>query len=135
MYLAPGMDMLGNGQGPQQTQAAGLPRMSQCKLIGRFPFAHVDLSEPNASFDGKDRRMESLYPGEFPGFLLPIAVLNVTLKNVAYKPVKAALANERSELCGRQKRGRPGARPVAVVNGRARSLLICTPIVPARSGM
>jgi len=92
MYLAPGMDMLGNGQGPQQTQAAGLPRMSQCKFIGRFPFAHVDLSDPMLPLTVKIEGWSPFIPGNSRDSSLPIAVLNVTLKNVADKPVKAALA-------------------------------------------
>jgi non-lysosomal glucosylceramidase len=100
MYLAPGMDMLGNGEGPQQTQAAGLPRMRKCKFTGRFPFAQVELSDRSLPLVVKIEGWSPFIPGNSRDSSLPIAVLNVTLKNTTNKPVRASVAINMQNCAG-----------------------------------
>jgi non-lysosomal glucosylceramidase len=92
LYLARGMFGEGHGIGPQQTQAAGLPRMRNCKFIGRFPYAQVELSDPSLPLTATIEGWSPFIPGNSRDSSLPVAVLNVTLRNTSSKPVEFALA-------------------------------------------
>lgn len=92
LYLAPGMFSEGHGVGPQQTQAAGLPRMRICKFIGRFPYARVELSDPSLPLAATVEGWSPFIPGDSRDSSLPVAILNVTLRNTSRQNVQVALA-------------------------------------------
>lgn len=92
LYLAKGMFHEGHGIGPQQTQAAGLPRMRNAKFTGRFPFASVELSDPSLPLVATVEGWSPFIPGNSRDSSLPVAVLEVTLRNTSNKPVEFALA-------------------------------------------
>jgi len=100
LYLTKEMWQDGNGCGPQQTQAAGLPRMRNCKFVGRFPFAHVELSDPSLPVTAKVEGWSPFIPGNADDSSMPIAVLNVTLRNPGRKPVDAAIALNAQNCAG-----------------------------------
>ena len=91
MYLTPEMWYLGNGSGPQQTQAAGLPRMRQCRFEGRFPFAKVYLSDRNFPLTATIEGWSPFIPGNDKESSIPVSILNVTLKNITNKVVNVSL--------------------------------------------
>ncbi|MBI5685945.1 MAG: hypothetical protein HZC54_12810 [Verrucomicrobia bacterium] len=92
VYLAKGMTSAGHGIGPQQTQAAGLPRMRQCTFIGRFPYARVELSDPALPLAATIEGWSPFIPGNSRESSLPVAVLSVTLRNTSTQRVEFALA-------------------------------------------
>ena len=91
-YLASGMFHEGHGVGPQQTQAAGLPRMRNVRFTGRFPTARVELSDPALPLEATIEGWSPFIPGNARDTSLPVAVLEVTLHNPGPKPVEFALA-------------------------------------------
>lgn len=82
----------GNGEGPRQTQAAGLPRMRQCRFKGRFPFAEVELTDRSLPLAVSIEGWSPFIPLNSRDSSLPVAVLNVRLTNIGRSPVKAVLA-------------------------------------------
>ncbi len=91
LYLAPGMFDEGNGVGPQQTQGAGLPRFRECWFQGRFPFATVHLADKALPFVAEIEGWSPFIPGNSRESSLPVAVLNVTLRNPTQNTVTAVL--------------------------------------------
>ncbi|MDA2929534.1 non-lysosomal glucosylceramidase [Acidobacteria bacterium AH-259-O06] len=91
MYLAPGMWYLGNGGGPQQTQAAGLPRMRECRFEGRFPFARVHLKDESFPLGVTVEGWSPFIPGNDRESSLPVAILNVSLRNVTSESTQVSL--------------------------------------------
>lgn len=91
-YVTKNMWPDGNGCGPQPTEAVGLPRMSTCKFVGRFPFAYVELADPSLPLTATVEGWSPFIPGNSRDSSLPIAALNVTLHNPGAKAVKAAIA-------------------------------------------
>ena len=91
-HLAQGMFHEGHGIGPQQTQAAGLPRMRNCRFRGRFPFAEVELSDPSLPLVATIEGWSPFIPGNSRDSSLPVAMLKVTLRNCSTKRVEFALA-------------------------------------------
>jgi non-lysosomal glucosylceramidase len=92
LYVTKDMWEDGNGCGPQQTETAGLPRMRQCKFVGRFPFAHVELGDPSLPVTATVEGWSPFIPGNADDSSIPVAALNVTLHNPGSKVVKAAVA-------------------------------------------
>jgi uncharacterized protein (DUF608 family) len=92
LYLPSGMFEEGNGVGPQQTQAAGLPRMRECWFEGKFPFATVHLADKSLPVVAEIEAWSPFIPGNSPESSLPVVVLNVTLRNVAQRSTTAVLA-------------------------------------------
>jgi len=92
MYLAEGMEWQGNGIGPQQTQASGLPRMRNCRFEGKFPFAKVYLEDRSLPLTAVIEGWSPFIPCNSRDSSLPVAILNVTLTNNTDKTVEAVLA-------------------------------------------
>lgn len=101
LYLARGMFHEGHGIGPQQTQAAGLPRMRNAKFTGRFPYAQVELSDPSLPLVATIEGWSPFIPGNSRESSLPAAVLEVTLRNTSDKPVEFALAANLQNRAGK----------------------------------
>jgi uncharacterized protein (DUF608 family) len=101
LYLAKGMFHEGHGVGPQQTQAAGLPRMRHVRFKGRFPFATVELSDPSLPLAASIAAWSPFIPGNSRDSSLPVAVLEVTLRNTSPKPVEFALAANMQNRAGK----------------------------------
>ena len=99
-YITRNMWPDGNGCGPQPTEAVGLPRMRQCRFTGRFPFAHVDLADPSLPLTAKVEGWNPFIPGNAKDSSLPVAALNVTLRNSGRKTVKAAIAISMQNCAG-----------------------------------
>jgi non-lysosomal glucosylceramidase len=99
-YLTKEMWPDGNGCGPLPTEAVGLPRMRQCKFVGRFPFAHVELADPSLPVTAKVEGWSPFIPGNAKDSSLPVAALNVTLHNPGSKRVKAAIAMSMQNRAG-----------------------------------
>jgi non-lysosomal glucosylceramidase len=99
-YLTKEMWPDGNGCGPLPTEAVGLPRMRECKFVGRFPFAHVELADPSLPVTAKVEGWSPFIPGNAKDSSLPVAALNVTLHNPGNKRVKAAIAMSMQNCAG-----------------------------------
>mgnify|MGYP006110281155 FL=1 len=100
MYLTPDMWYLGNGSGPQQTQAAGLPRMHVDKFVGRFPIAEVFLKDKKMPVDVKVKAWSPFIPGDDKNSSIPTAILNVSFKNKKNKKVKVTLGANMQNMAG-----------------------------------
>jgi len=94
------MNEQGNGVGPQQTQAAGLPRMRNCRFEGKFPFAKVYLADKKLPVKAVIEGFSPFIPGNSRDASLPVAILNVTLKNPTDKKVKISLAANLQNTAG-----------------------------------
>ena len=101
LYLARDMYYEGNGVGPQQAQASGLPRMRQCRFIGRFPFARVELADRKLPLAVAIEGWSPFIPGNSRESSLPLAVLDVTLTNSGTTNVEFALAANVQNCAGK----------------------------------
>lgn len=104
MYLTEDMWYGGNGLGPQQTQAAGLPRFRHCRFSSRFPFAQVDLQDEHMPVSATVEAWSPFIPGDSRHSSLPVAVFNITLTNTSSKPVDISLGVNVQNLAGRYNR-------------------------------
>ena len=92
VYLTEDMWYLGNGAGPQQTQGAGLPRMRDCKFVGRFPFAKVNLEDTTLPLKATVEGWSPFIPNNDKDSSIPAAIFYVNLQNTTNKTVEATLA-------------------------------------------
>ncbi len=96
----PWIENAGPGFGPLQAHASGLPRWEKCTFTGRFPFAQVELADKEVPVTATIEAWSPFIPGNDHDSSLPVAVLNVTLKNISNKSVEAALGANLQNLCG-----------------------------------
>ncbi len=81
----------GESQGSGPLAMVGLPHMRTAVFEGRFPFAKVTLSDPGVPLEATLEGWSPFIPGNDRESSLPVACLNITLKNVSKKAVKGTL--------------------------------------------
>lgn len=89
-----------NGMGPQAKQGSTLPRMRQVAFEGKFPFGMVSLSDPAVPVEVKVEGWNPFIPGDADNSSLPVAILNVYLRNTSTKAVKGVLAAQTQNRAG-----------------------------------
>ena len=131
MYLAESMQWQGNGVGPQQAQASGLPRMRQCRFEGKFPFAKVYLADNMLPVAATIEGWSPFIPGNSRDSSLPVAVLTVTVSNRTNKTVDVVLAANIQNTAGEYNRviREPGFCALYLHDGREdnNSVVLATP--------
>ena len=108
LYVADGMFREGNGVGPQQTQAAGLPRMRSCRFEGRFPFATVALEDHHFPITAAVEGWSPFIPGNDRDSSLPVAILTVRLHNPTGNVVEVGLGINVQNCTGTRTSTGPG---------------------------
>ena len=81
----------GESQGNGPLAMVGMPHMRTAVFEGRFPFAKVTLSDPGVPLEVTLEGWSPFIPGNDRESSLPVACLNITLKNVSGKAVKGTL--------------------------------------------
>jgi uncharacterized protein (DUF608 family) len=82
----------GFGFGPPVEWGSGFLRMAECAFTAGFPFCTVTLSDPGAPVQVSTTAWSPFIPLNDADSSLPVAVFEVTLTNVADRPVDAAVA-------------------------------------------
>jgi len=88
----------GYGMGVRYRIAAGLPRYQEVKFVGRFPFAKVVLSDPSFPVSAELEGWSPFIPGNSDDSSLPVAVVNVTLRNTSERQIAARLSFSQQNL-------------------------------------
>jgi len=80
-----GIPDAGNGLGGS---TAGLPRFAQCVFTSRFPFAMIDLSDPDLPIRAQLTGWSPFIPTDDDNSSLPVAALEYKIVNSTTKPVE-----------------------------------------------
>jgi uncharacterized protein (DUF608 family) len=81
----------GESQGTGPLAMVGLPHMRAATFEGKFPFAKVALKDPDMPLEATIEGWSPFIPGNDRESSMPVACLNITLKNVSAKTVKGTL--------------------------------------------
>jgi len=93
----------GEAQGSGPLAMVGLPHMRTAVFEGRFPFATVTLSDPGMPLEATIEGWSPFIPGNERESSLPVACLNITLRNVSGKAVKGTLGYNLKNLAAEGK--------------------------------
>lgn len=88
------------GTGPSQLCASGLLRMAQCAFTGEFPFARVNLSDDMVPVDVVIEAWSPFIPRDSDASSLPVAVLDITLRNTTDRSVDATVMLSSENVAG-----------------------------------
>lgn len=87
----PWPDSTGTGRG-QGGKSFGLPRFAASRFAARFPFARVDLSDPDLPLGCQITGWSPFVPGDEDSSSLPVAALEYTLTNTSPAPVEGVFS-------------------------------------------
>lgn len=90
-------------QGSGRLAMVGLPHMRTAVFEGRFPFAKVLLKDPDMPLEVTIEGWSPFIPGNDRESSLPLACLNITLKNVSGKTVQGTLGYNLKNLAAEGK--------------------------------
>ncbi len=88
------------GTGPSQLYASGLLRMADCRFTGEFPFGRVNLADDTVPVDVSVDAWSPFIPRDSDASSLPVAILEVTLRNVSERSVEATVLLSSENVVG-----------------------------------
>jgi non-lysosomal glucosylceramidase len=90
----------GKGWGPRQLSGSGLPRMTHCQFVSRFPFGRVELWDDDVPVKVSIEGWSPFIPGNEYDSSLPVVILNITLHNTTSQNVQAVVGGNIQNVCG-----------------------------------
>lgn len=82
----------GFGFGPPREFGSGFLRMAECTFTGSFPFCRIDFADENIPVSVSTEAWSPFIPLNDEDSSLPIAIFDITLKNVTDKQVNTTVA-------------------------------------------
>ncbi|MDX2109713.1 MAG: GH116 family glycosyl hydrolase [Verrucomicrobiota bacterium] len=95
------------GQGYRKGGNTGLPRFAECAFTGAFPFATVELKDPDVPVGVSVTAWNPFIPLDADASGLPLAVVEYTLTNRTRKPVTCELSFHLSHFSHRTQWNKP----------------------------
>lgn len=86
-----GINFTGAGSGVDRVSGAGFPHFRECKFIGEFPFARIELFDPKVPLEVSLEAFNPFIPLNDKDSSLPVAIFLFHLKNTGKEPVQATL--------------------------------------------
>ncbi len=90
----------GYGFGGLSQWGQGLPRFRHAVFHGQFPFGVVELTDPQMPLSVRIEGFSPFIPGNDLESSLPVAILNITVRNDTGKRVRGALGINIENICG-----------------------------------
>ena len=90
----------GYGFGAMTPRGEGLPHFRKAVFHGQFPFGVVQLTDPRMPLQARIEGFSPFIPGNDLESSLPVAILNITLRNNTGKRVQGALGLNIGNICG-----------------------------------
>jgi uncharacterized protein (DUF608 family) len=81
-----------DGAGLSPGTMAGLPRFANATFTGAYPFAHLDLADPNVPVELSLEAFNPFVPLDADASSFPVAVFRWTIRNPGPKPVDCTIA-------------------------------------------
>lgn len=118
----------GYGMGVRYGSTAGLPRYEKATFVGKFPFAKVKLSDPGFPVDAALEGWSPFIPGNSADSSLPVAIVEITLKNTSARKYSASLSFSMENLVGKDIDTVSSANRTRVItsNGKSRNQMTYT---------
>jgi uncharacterized protein (DUF608 family) len=95
----------GRGSGVERLNGAGLPHFRRCSFTGAFPFATVQLQDPQVPLRASIEAFSPFIPLDDRDSSIPVAIFLVRLANKGKKQVRATLFANLENAVGRPELG------------------------------